>query len=167
MERNPDAAARDDTSAPVGRTAFLLTQLGTHAARRFAERVSELDLTPPHVGILRIVGQTPGLSQRQVADNLGLPPSRLVAIIDDLEKQQLLVRQPNPDDRRNHALALTAKGKRVLATIGGVAQEHGLEVLDTLDDDERRELHRLLERVAASCGLIPDVHPGYRALKRS
>ena len=163
MKRNPTSES-GEAPAVVGRTAFLLTQVGTHAARRFAERVNELDLAPAHAGILRLVGHSRGLNQRQVADQLGLPASRLVGFVDDLEQLGLLTRERNPADRRNHALELTAKGQTVLTQVGGIAQQHGLELLDALTDDERRELHDLLERVAATCGLVPGVHPGYRTL---
>jgi len=59
-------------------TTFLLAQLGAHAAQRFAERIAELELTPPQTGLLRCVAQRPGQSQQVIAGQLGTTPSRLV-----------------------------------------------------------------------------------------
>ncbi len=65
--------------------AFLLAQLGAHAAGRFAERIAGLDLTPAQAGLLRLVARTPGRSQRELAGDLGMPPSRFVPFADKLE----------------------------------------------------------------------------------
>src|SRR6201996_8197634 len=67
-----------------GQPAFLLTQLGSHAASQFAERLASLDLTPPDAGILRLLRAAAGLSQQELAARLQIHPSRLVAILDNL-----------------------------------------------------------------------------------
>ena len=50
--------------APRFGSAFLLAQVGAHAAQRFTERIGELDLTPAQVGLLRLVASRPGQSQQ-------------------------------------------------------------------------------------------------------
>jgi DNA-binding MarR family transcriptional regulator len=145
--------------------AFLLTQLGAHAARRFAERVAELDLTPPQAGLLRAVARGPGQSQQSLAAHLGTPPTRLVALVDGLEERGVLERRRNPGDRRLHAIHLTPDGEKLLREVGRVAAAHDAAVLAALDDDERAQLRALLVRVAGQQGLTEGVHPGYRALR--
>ncbi|MCP3811850.1 MarR family transcriptional regulator, partial [Mycobacteriaceae bacterium Msp059] len=61
--------------------AFLLTQLGTYAATRFAEQMATIDLTPPHAGILRAIAAAPGRSQQALSAQLGLLPSRVVTFV--------------------------------------------------------------------------------------
>jgi DNA-binding MarR family transcriptional regulator len=144
--------------------AFLLTQLGTHAAARFAERIADLDLTPPQTGLLRAVAVAPGQSQQALARHLGTPPSRLVALVDGLDERGLIERRRNPDDRRLHALHLTDAGRDLLARIAEVGRAHEDEMCRTLRDEERTTLTALLARIAADHGLTPGVHPGYRRL---
>ena len=151
-------AARD------GNGAFLLTQLGTHAAQAFGARVAELGLTPPQAGLLRAVAREPGRSQQALAEQLGTPATRLVALVDGLEQRDLVVRRRNPDDRRLYAVHLTETGQRLLADLGRVAREHDDALLVALDPAERAQLVALLGRVAADQGLAPGVHPGYRTL---
>ena len=67
-----------------GAAAFLLAQVGAHAASRFAERLSVLELIPAHAGVFRILAATPAITQQALATALGTLPSRLVAIVDDL-----------------------------------------------------------------------------------
>lgn len=149
---------------PVPGPAFLLTQLGTLAAMRFADRIAELDLTPPQTGLLRAVAVTPGQSQQALARHLGTPPSRLVALVDGLDERGLLERRRNPDDRRLHALHLTDAGRDLLRRIGRIGQAHNDEIFRSLDDHERSTLQALLARIAADHDLTPGVHPGYRRL---
>lgn len=145
-------------------TAFLLAALGAHAAGRFAERIAALDLTPPQTGLLRAIAASPGQSQQAMAQLLGTPPSRLVGLVDGLADRGLVERRRNPDDRRLHALHLTAKGRELIPRIADVGRAHDDALCGSLDADERAQLRSLLLRIADNQGLTPGVHPGYRRL---
>lgn len=150
-----------------GEPAFLLAQLGAHAASKFAERLKVLDLTPADAGILRLLRVASGLSQQELAGTLRIHPSRLVAILDNLEKRGCLERRPNPDDRRLYSLHLTKGGEEALGRIGKVAREHKDALLAALGDEERNALGSLLLRIADQQGLTRGVHPGYRLMGQS
>ena len=107
-----------------GSPAFLLAQVGAHAAAKFAERLGPLGLTPAHVGSLRLIAASAGSSQQQVAERLGMFPSRLVALVDELQERALVQRVDKPNDRRVSLLQPTAKGREALQSIGRVAREH-------------------------------------------
>src|ERR1700731_4225431 len=107
-----------------GEPAFLLAQLGAHAASQFAERLKVLDLAPADAGILRLLRVASGLSQQELAGKLSIHPSRLVAILDNLEKRGYLERRPNPDDRRLYSLHLTKSGGEILEKLGKLARGH-------------------------------------------
>ena len=149
-----------------GRPAFLLAQVGAHAASKFAERMGALGLTPPDAGILRLLRLTAGLSQQELAAKLGIHPSRLVALLDELERKGLVERKSNPDDRRQYSLHLTEKGTKTLEEIGHVAQQHQEALCAALTLEERDKLAELLRKIADQQGLSPMVHPGYRWIKR-
>jgi len=146
--------------------AFLLAQVGGHAAASFAERLRALDLVPADAGILRIVQATEGISQQALGSELGVAPSRLVALIDDLEERGLVERRDQPSDRRSYALYLTSKGKDVLKRIAQVGREHQQALCAALTDEEREQLAWLLKRIADEQGLRPGVHPGFGRLAR-
>ena len=146
--------------------AFLLAQIGAHAAAKFAERVSPLGLIPADAGILRILGSEPGMTQRALAQRLGIFPSRLVLLLDDLARRGLVERHPSPRDRRSHSLRLTKGGTAKLEALARVAQEHQDEICAGLAEGERTQLRELLEKIAAHQKLRPGVHPGYRKIGR-
>src|SRR5215467_1341424 len=149
-----------------GSTAFLLAQIGAHAAGQFGQRLTSLRLTRPHAGILRLIGLSPGLSQQELARRLAILPSQLVALLDELEERGLIERRQDATDRRTYALHLTTAGRNVLEQIGRIAREHDDAVCAALHVDERQQLNALLGRIAEQQGLTPGVHPGYRSLGR-
>jgi DNA-binding MarR family transcriptional regulator len=146
------------------RASFLLTQVGSHAAARFAERIAPLGLTPPDVGVLRWLSRSAGVSQQELASALRLHPSRLVSIIDKLEASGLVERQANSEDRRTYALQLTVQGRSVFTEVGRLYEAHHDALCGALTEDEQEHLARFLERIAAEQGLTPGIHPGYRSL---
>jgi DNA-binding MarR family transcriptional regulator len=147
-------------------TAFLLAQVGAHAAAQFGERLTELHLSRPHAGILRMIGVSPGLSQQQLGRRLRILPSRLVTLLDELEERGLIERRPDAGDRRVYALHLTAAGQRMMERIGRIAREHDAAICAALTEDEKEQLGLLLSKIAEEQGLTPGVHPGYRWLEK-
>lgn len=157
-----------EAGVPRHRTgnAFLLAQIGAHAAARFAQRIAELDLTPPQAGLLRLVARQPGQSQQVLAQQLRTPASRLVPLCDRLEERGLIERRRNPEDRRHYALYLTAEGGRFMkAALGPAGIAHEDDICAALTPAERDQLHDLLSRIGEQQGLTPGVHPGYQQLK--
>jgi DNA-binding MarR family transcriptional regulator len=146
--------------------AFLLSQVGAHAARKFAERLAPLRLSPPHAGILGVLRKSGGLSQQALAGALHMHPSGLVAIIDELEELGLVKRQDSLEDRRTYELHLTDKGQAALRDIGRVVQEHNESLCAVLSEHERQQLTEFLQRIANEQGLTPSVHPGFSQMGR-
>lgn len=150
-----------------GQPAFLLAQLGAHAANQFAERLAVLQLTPADAGILRLLRVAAAISQQELSEKLRIHPSRLVAVLDNLEHRQLVERKPNPNDRRLYSLHLTKAGGEILERIGKVAREHQDALLSALNAADRRKLTELLQQIADQQGLTRGVHPGYQRLSKT
>jgi DNA-binding MarR family transcriptional regulator len=157
-----DQPAADDRSADGA--AFLLAQLGAHAASAFADRLAPLGLRPPDAGVLSRLARSPGESQRALADALGMHAPRLVALIDELEARGLVERKRDPRDRRNYAISLTSAGRKTMRQVAAVAKQHEQALTAALDDNERSQLASLLRRVADEQALTPGVHPGFRRI---
>jgi DNA-binding MarR family transcriptional regulator len=149
-----------DRPARIG---FLLAQLGAHATDLFAAQTRELGVTPSEAGVVRIVGRTPGISQRELAEKLGAVQSRVVALVDRLEAAGLATRTRSASDRRMQRLELTDAGRRTLADLRRAAQAQEAALTDGLTLEQKNQLHELLARLSALRSLDADVHPGYRA----
>jgi DNA-binding MarR family transcriptional regulator len=141
--------------------AFLLSQLGGHSSRIWKARLERIGLEPREVMLFRHVALTEGQSQRELALAIGLPASRVVALVDRLEARGWIERQTSSRDRRARALYLTDAGREMLNRIMAVSAEHEAELTRGLDPAQRELLIGLLLGVAASHGLVEGVHPGF------
>jgi DNA-binding MarR family transcriptional regulator len=91
---------------------------------------------------------------------MGLNPTRMVFLVDELEKQGLVERRRNPADRRSYALYLTGKGREKLREARQASAAHEREITTSLTDAQRAELAALLRRVADEQGISGDSLPG-------
>jgi DNA-binding MarR family transcriptional regulator len=149
----------DGDRAPSS-VAFLLSQVGIHASQRFARRIAEIGLHPPQFRVMNMVDAAEGCSQQAIAEAIGAPPSRMVAIVDELEEAGLVERRPHPSDRRVRCLFLTAAGRRLLARGRKLAGEHEEELMRGLSAAERKRLVALLQKVVGEQEIGSGVHPG-------
>ncbi|MEV6431029.1 MarR family winged helix-turn-helix transcriptional regulator [Nocardia sp. NPDC051463] len=164
MTEGEQVRSEDGVRRPMRAVSFQLAQLGAHATQRFAERIADLGLTPPDVGLLRMIASEPGRSQRSLAAELGVVPSRVVTLIDQLDEKGLVERRRSAKDRRNHELYLTGDAERLLGRMAQLAIAHEDDLCGVLDDDEYEQLATLLRRIAGRQGLAPGVHPGYKTM---
>jgi DNA-binding MarR family transcriptional regulator len=145
---------------PKGGVAFLLVQLGFHLARVFGERLEPLGLEQRHAGVLVRLAENDGRSQQAIAELLGVNPTRMVFLTDELEKLGLVERRRNPADRRSHALYLTEAGTAMLARVREATRAHEAAITAGLSAAERDELTALLQRLARDQGLAGQALPG-------
>src|SRR5690242_2057291 len=99
------------------------------------------------------LAENDGRSQQAIAELMGLNPTRMVFLTDELEKLGLVERRRNPADRRSHALYLTEAGTAMLARVREVTRAHEAAITAGLTDGERDQLTVLLQRLAREQGL--------------
>lgn len=94
-----------------------------------------------------LVQSKPGLTQSELAARLELKPAATGKLVDRLERRGLVVRRPDPDDRRVHRLFVTNKSEKLLAELEPVVDAIREDVLQHLGSKERMQLEDLLKRV--------------------
>src|SRR6266516_2559273 len=140
--------------------AYLLVQLGLLVARQFGERLAPFGLEPRHAGMLTRLAAHEGLSQQALGELIGLNPTRMVFLVDELEQRGLVERRRNAADRRSYALYLTPQGRDTLRQIQAAGNRHQDEIGASLTQAERSELANPLRRLAAEQGITEDNLPG-------
>jgi DNA-binding MarR family transcriptional regulator len=146
--------------------AFLLVQLGMEAARQFAERLAPLGVEPRHVGMLGRLAANEGKSQQVIGELIGLNPTQMVFLVDELEGRGLVERRRNPADRRSYALRLTQAGRDMLAKVREVSRIHQAELGAPLSQSEQDQLTELLGRIARDQGISGQSLPGIPPRRR-
>jgi DNA-binding MarR family transcriptional regulator len=145
--------------------AFLIAQVGSHSQTSFGKQVDPFGLRLAHVGVLKAIFQANGLTQRELGDALGMFPSNLVRLIDELEEKGLVRRGKSTEDRRSYMLQLTEKGQGVALELIALTKAHQDRICTSLALAERKELTRLLQKIATEQGLRPGVHPELPGLR--
>jgi DNA-binding MarR family transcriptional regulator len=138
---------------------FLLSQLGWSTAMRFRATIEPLGIEPREFAILRALGSADGQSQQSVCDALSIPPSRMVGLVDTLEKRGLVERRLNEHDRRARAIHVTPAGRELLDAALSRIIAYEQWISEPLTDEERQQLIALLARLANHFELPTGTHP--------
>jgi len=148
------------TELPEHGVGFFLSTLGFYSHAVWAERLVPLGLDSRQANMLLQVAAAEGEPQLALARALKIPPSRVVVLVDDLERRRLLRRRGDPADRRVRTLHLTPQGKEVVRRLAEVVAAHEDGLCVGLDAGEREQLVLLLRKAAAGLGLSDTVHSG-------
>src|ERR687896_701317 len=117
---------------------------------RTAEALESLGLTTALFALLNVLGTREGAIQQELGAAMGIDPSTMVSLIDQLEAAGLAKRRPRPTDRRAREVVITPKGRRVLEQARQLAMQVEDDVLRGLSPTERRRMLALLRRAVDS-----------------
>ena len=117
---------------------------------RTAGTLKTIDLTTATFGVLNVLGARDGAIQQQLSADMGIDPSAMVTLIDELESRGLAERRRRPGDRRAWEVSITPKGRRTLQRAKRLAAQVEDEVLGGLSAAERGQLLTLLRRAVVS-----------------
>jgi DNA-binding MarR family transcriptional regulator len=125
---------------------YLLRQTTLRVQERVAEALRGVGLRPPHNTVLSLLVDGPH-TQIALANQLQTDRTTMVALIDDLERMQLVERRRNPRDRRAHDVTLTTQGLALLSTSRAQVSAVDDAFLAPLNTEEREELRTMLVRL--------------------
>lgn len=87
------------------------------------------------------------MRQKELADHIGVEGNSLVRIVDELEREGLVIRRDDPTDRRAKSVSLTEDGSRVATAMASVHKDFIAEMLSGSDKDEVRTAFRVLHSI--------------------
>jgi DNA-binding MarR family transcriptional regulator len=145
------AQARPDLDmAPVG-VISRLSLVRSYLDDELAAVYARFGLTAPDFAVLvtlaRLEHQRTKVSQRRLADELGLTSGTISVRVDRLSDQGLVHRDPDPDSRRNVLLSLTQDGRARFEQVVPAHLANEARLIAALSDDERNLLADLLRKL--------------------
>ncbi|MFJ2806905.1 MarR family winged helix-turn-helix transcriptional regulator [Kitasatospora sp. NPDC087271] len=126
---------------------YLLSRIGRTARGRLAEQLAEHGLRLWDMAVLAALADFGPHAQRDLVQRLGIDPSDLAKVADQLAAAGYVERVRDPADRRRVSVSVTGAGRVLLAELDARARAVQDEVLAPLDARERQLLHGLLLRV--------------------
>jgi len=131
----------------LARRAYLLGRLGREARRRFTQMLGAWNLNPSHYAVLLLLEEIGQASQQHLAETLAIDRANMVALLDLLQRRELIERAVDPLDRRRHVVKLTAVGQQEMQQIRHAEQSLDDAFFAGLASQEQEDLQRLLTRL--------------------
>ncbi len=103
-----------------------------------------------HYRVLAALEEWGPIGQAELGRRTGLDRSDVVTILGDLERLRLTERSVDPVNRRRNIVAITPGGEARLRILDEVVDQVQERVLEPLSANERRQLMRLLRKLADS-----------------
>ena len=116
--------------------------------RELRREVHSLGVSAYQVSLLVTIKQTPGIGVRGLAALERVSPASMSGRVARLEEAGLVVRTPDPADRRRQALALTEAGEGVLRSVKRRRTAWLAERLQGLDEDELAAIDAAIDPLA-------------------
>lgn len=86
------------------------------------------------------------IPQQELSEMLCIDANNLVLLLNELESKEYALRRRDPADRRRHLVEITEEGRRAFENAEKGIESVEDDVLASLTDQERRELHVLLAK---------------------
>lgn len=133
---------------PQDRLGYLMATAARKWRARLDERLAPLGLTQARwVVLLRLAKAGTHLSQRDLAERVGVEGPTLVRVLDGLERMGLIARHTCSEDRRAKWISLTDTARPVIGDIEKIAANLRNEVLDGLSPADIAGFVAILERL--------------------
>lgn len=140
----PDTPARRSVVAIVRGYGAVQRQMSTY--------FDQFDLTPPQFQMLTVINRLKKeqITQRRLASELYVSYPNITVMLARLEEAGFVQRKPSPNDGRAKFVSLTRRGRNLLQKVWRVHEAQLERVMAGLEDDERLELARLLNKAIAA-----------------
>lgn len=125
-------------------TGDLLQTAARSLRRRYGAAMAEWDIAPGQARALRLIHELEGPRLSVIAERLRMAPRSATEVVDALESRGLVVRTPDPSDRRATCVTITDDGVRMCGRIDEARASAGQAFLAGMSSRDRSELDRLL-----------------------
>jgi DNA-binding MarR family transcriptional regulator len=156
------SAAEAPTSADLAEALFLTAHVLKYAGQR---RLRDLEsvagvISFPQARVMMVMddaGQD-RVRMGELSTKLGVTARNVTTIVDGLEREGLIARAPDPDDRRAILLELTPRGQEHIAAVHATQHELADWFFEALDTTERAELLRMLGKILETASAADALH---------
>lgn len=126
---------------------FLLAKSYQRGYALFKAPLKKYHLTPKQFSLLAFLWKQDGLSQVELSEKCQIDRTTIGGLVDRLQEQGFVRREPHPEDRRAFQIRLTDRGKALEKALLPIARQ----VTDTftagLSSEETETLRQLLKKL--------------------
>lgn len=116
-----------------------------------ARDIESYGLTGPQFAALEALGHLGAMTIGDLGKKMLVTGGNMTVVIDNLEKEGFVFRQPDENDRRSVVVDLTRKGKELFNRIFPKHAAFIARVASVLTEKEQHELAKLLKKLGTTC----------------
>ncbi len=137
---------------------FLVNQLSYELRQAAMRQCSVVDykMTPEGLGILFLLSRKDGLTQSNISEYLGKDKAMITRLLNSLEAEGLIRRDPDESDRRVVHTHLTEPGKEALDEIIPLFRSLFADIYAGIEYDEFDVARRVLSTMIANLKRLSD-----------
>jgi DNA-binding MarR family transcriptional regulator len=109
-------------------------------------------IKPAYLGVLLSLWNEDGLKANELGKRAGLEPSTMTGLLDRMERDGLVKRKPDPNDRRAHRIHLTKEGVDAEVSATKVVSDTLEKVFSTISEKDIETTKNVLRTVLLNCG---------------
>ncbi|OCH16661.1 MarR family transcriptional regulator [Aliivibrio sp. 1S165] len=120
--------------------------------RNLHDQIEELHLgiTPMHVRVIKIINHKPHCTAVDIANYLNRDKAQVTRLLSSLLTQELIIKEPNPEDKRSQCLRITESGKEIMKKISVIDKTMFEKMSMDLSEAEIAEFKRVAEKMASN-----------------
>ena len=141
------------------RSVRLLAECMQGFERFSGESVRQCGLTHAQFDIIATLGNTAGMTYKELGERTLITKGTLTGVIDRLEQKGLVARQRSGDDKRSFFVRLTASGEALFAQVFPTVVAHGKQLFASCSDAEFDAIDQALGKLKELIGSAPPFTP--------
>lgn len=142
-------AADRPLSALHDHLGYWLRTVSNAVSLSFARRVEAEGVTVAEWVFLRMLYDVEAITPAALTGRMGMTKGAISKLADRLVEKNLVERGEMARGQRGQMLALTPSARRLVPRLANQADRNDADFFDSLEPGERRELERLLRKIAA------------------
>ena len=136
---------------PVGTKALIFSKFYYGVLSKNLENID----TERYFAILYFLSENNGCNQQCICNNLAIDKTAMVKVIDYLMKTDMVERDINPKDRREHFIKLTKKGQKQTEEIVKAFKAIDANIFSTISKDEQEIFLKVLTKLSSNLKELP------------
>lgn len=120
--------------------------------RYSGESVRQYGLTHPQFDIVATLGNTAGMSYKELGERTLITKGTLTGVIERLEQKGLVVRERSSEDKRSFHVRLSPAGEAVFRDVFPKVVAHGKQLFTDVSEAEFDEMEAVLRKLRERIG---------------
>ncbi|MEZ9198080.1 MarR family winged helix-turn-helix transcriptional regulator [Shewanella sp. 10N.286.54.B9] len=116
----------------------------------------QLGIAPMHVRVLKIINAKTPCTAVDIANFLDRDKAQVTRLLNTLIAQELIIKQPNPEDKRSQCLEVTATGKEITNQITEINKQIFSQMAAGISEQQLESFMAVTDKMMHNLAAQPD-----------